>query len=457
MREDTIKKVQEHADKDFSYALNETGDYRESWRIFRIMAEFVEGYQFLDSLSNEVTVFGSARFDEDQKYYKIAREFGKLLAEHGYTTITGGGPGIMEAANRGAQEGNGPSVGLNIQLPFEQRINPYVGKSTAFYYFFTRKVMLTSPAHAHIFFPGGFGTFDEFFEVVHNIEIGKMCQMPIVLVGREYWEPVVAFIREKCCSMGSVKPEHVDSWHIVDTAEEAMTSMEDSHDELPKCDLSVSNFHSGQKNMDWRIFRIMAELVEGFEFLTGLVEDVTVLGTRHITRDSHYYTSAYELGTRLAQNGYAVVTGGSIGVAEAVNKGAMEAGGESLGIGLEVYGKESMNPYVIKSISFKFPFTRKLIVTAPSKAFIFYPGGLGTLHHLFEVLTLIETKKMQQIPIILIDHAFWEPIHAFIKKVMVHDVKSISDKDDELYQIVDTVEAAMKLLHDFRPNHNNKT
>ncbi|PIZ94141.1 MAG: hypothetical protein COX82_01270, partial [Candidatus Magasanikbacteria bacterium CG_4_10_14_0_2_um_filter_41_10] len=409
MREETIKKVQEDADKDFSYALNETGDYRESWRIFRIMAEFVEGYQFLNSLHNEVTVFGSARFDENEKHYIVARAFGKLLAEHGYTTITGGGPGIMEAANRGAQEGHGPSVGLNIQLPFEQRVNPYVGKSTAFYYFFTRKVMLTSPAHAHIFFPGGFGTFDEFFEVVHNIEIGKMCPMPIVLVGKDYWEPVVHFIREKTCPMGSVKREHVDSWKIVDTAEEAIAAMEEMGKEIPHCDLSVSNFHSGEKNIDWRIFRIMAELVEGFEFLTGLVEDVTVLGTRHIEQDSHYYATAYELGSRLAKSGYAVVTGGSIGVAEAVNKGAMEAGGESLGIGLEVYGKESMNPYVTKSISFKFPFTRKLIVTAPSKAFIFFPGGFGTLHHLFEILTLIETKKMQQIPIILIDHAFWEP------------------------------------------------
>jgi len=455
MREETIKKVQEQADKDFSYALNETGDYRESWRIFRIMAEFVEGYQFLDSLSNVVTVFGSARFDEDQKHYKIAREFGTLLAKKGYTTITGGGPGIMEAANRGAQEGKGRSVGINIQLPFEQRVNPYVGESTAFYYFFTRKVMLTSPAQAHIFFPGGFGTFDEFFEVVHNIEIGKMCQMPIVLVGKDYWEPIVAFIREKCVPMGSVKEEHVNTWHVVDTAKEAMDIMENSNDELPKCDLSVSNFHSGQKNMDWRIFRIMAELVEGFEFLTGLVEDVTVLGTRHVEKESEAYEKAYELGRALANSGYAVITGGSVGIAEATNKGAMEAGGDSLGIGLDVYGKESMNPYVTKSISFKFPFTRKLIVTAPSKAFIFYPGGLGTMHHLFEVLTLIETKKMQPVPIILIGHAYWEPLHAFIKETMVHDLKTISDKDDELYQIVDTVDAAMKLINGFRP-HNNK-
>mgnify|MGYP003964421217 CR=1 FL=1 len=450
MRKETIQKAKELAEKDFSYVLNESGDYRESWRIFRIMSEFVEGYQFLNSLKNEVTVFGSARFEEDEKYYKIAREFGKLLADKKYTTITGGGPGVMEAANRGAQEGKGISVGLNIQLPFEQRINPYVGKSAAFYYFFTRKVMLTSPAHGFIYFPGGFGTLDEFFEVAHNIEIGKMCVMPIVLVGREYWEPVVEFIKEKSCPMGSVKQEHVDSWQIVDTAEEALAIMEKLDENVPHCELSVSNFHSGEKNVDWKIFRIMAELVEGFEFLTGLVEDVTVLGTRHVDPDSDYYASAYHLGATLAKDKYTVVTGGSTGIAEAANKGAMEAGGASFGIGMEVFGKESMNPYVTKSISFKFPFTRKLIVTAPSKAFVFYPGGLGTMHHLFEVLTLIQTEKMQRIPIILFDTAFWGPLDEHIQDVLKGTLKTISPEDTDLYSVVDTEEEAIKLIREFR-------
>jgi uncharacterized protein (TIGR00730 family) len=123
----------------------------------------VEGYQFLSGLKKEVTILGSARLPANNKYYKIAQELGNLLGKNGFTTITGGGPGIMEAANRGAFEAGGESVGLNIQLPFEQRINPYVKKSIAFYYFFSRKVMLTSPANAFVFFPGGFGTLDEFF------------------------------------------------------------------------------------------------------------------------------------------------------------------------------------------------------------------------------------------------------------------------------------------------------
>lgn len=451
MREETIQKAKQQAKKDFSYSLNETGDYRESWRIFRIMAEFVEGYQFLNSLEKEVTIFGSARFEETDPYYTIAVELGRLLGKNGFTTITGGGPGIMEAANRGAHEVGAASIGLNIQLPFEQRINPYVTKSTAFYYFFTRKVMMTSPAHAHIFFPGGFGTLDEFFEVVNNIEIGKMCQMPIILVGSEYWNPIVAFIRNKsAATIGAVKEEFIATWKIVDTAEDAYAAMQIIDESVPHCDLSVSNFHSGQKNIDWRIFRIMSELVEGFEFLTGLVEDVTFLGSRNVSVDSPYYHSAYTLGAALARDGYTIVTGGSTGVGEAANKGAMEAGGQSFGIGLEVFGKETMNAYVTKSISFKFPFTRKLIVTAPSKAFVFYPGGLGTMQHLFEVLTLIQTEKMQKIPIILFDRAFWGPLEAHIEAMLRDKLKTIAPDDTSIYTVVDTEEEALQIITDFR-------
>ena len=131
----------------------EVVNYRDSWRIFRIITEFVEGYQFLADLKKEVTILGSARIPSNNKYYKVAEELGYLLGKNGFTTITGGGPGIMEAANKGAFEGGGMSVGLNIQLPFEQRINPYVNKSIAFYYFFSRKVMLTSRPTLLCFFP----------------------------------------------------------------------------------------------------------------------------------------------------------------------------------------------------------------------------------------------------------------------------------------------------------------
>ena len=263
MDQETLDKLEEQTKKTPMQPLQEMSDYRDTWRVFRIMAELVEGYNFLSQLSKEVTILGSARFEEGSEHYEKARAFGRLLAEHGFTTITGGGPGIMVAANRGAHEGGGESVGLNIQLPFEQRINPYVKKSTAFHYFFTRKVMLTSPANAFVYFPGGFGTMDEFFEVVDNMELGMMVKSPIVLVGKEFWQPLVDFLRSKCCSLGSITEDQIDSWHLVDTAEEAFECIKDVKDDMGVCDLSPNNFHC-EGNIDWKIFRVMAELVEDY-------------------------------------------------------------------------------------------------------------------------------------------------------------------------------------------------
>lgn len=435
----------------FGYVMREKGDFRQSWRIFRIMAEFVEGYQFLSQLRNEVTILGSARFKPSNKYYKIARELGKLLAQNGYTTITGGGPGIMEAANRGAHEGKGESIGLNIELPFEQTINPYVTRSTSFNYFFTRKVMLTSPSHAFIFMPGGFGTMDEFFEVVDSMEVQMMSKSPIILVGSEFWSPLLKVLKECCVEgVGSMTQEQLDEWHVVDSAQEAYAFIEGHNDDEGRksCDLSPLSFHC-LDNINWRIFRIMAELVEGFEFVSGLENDVTILGTKSVDKNGDYYHAAELIGRVCAQKGYSVITGGKHGIAEAANKGAFEAGGKSIGIGMEVSGHKELNPYLNHSKIFTFPFTRKLIVTAPSDAFVFFPGGLGTMHQLFEVLTLMQTRKVKRRPVILFDHAFWGPLHAYIKKGLVHDVESVSDEDDELYQIVDDVESIFTVIEQF--------
>lgn len=450
MEKESIEKIKKLADKDFGYALNETGDYREPWRIFRIMAEFVEGYQFLSSLEKEITIFGSARLKEKTKEYAIAHELGYLLGQNGFTTITGGGPGIMEAANKGAYEADGKSIGLNIQLPFEQRVNSYVKESIGFYYFLTRKVMLTSPASAFVYFPGGFGTMDEFFEVVDLIELGKMHECPVILMGKDFWTPLVEFVKNHSVKVGSVEKRYVDSWHIVDSANEAFDIIQNNKTtEKPSCELSPNNFQCREK-LDWKIFRIMSELVAGFDFLTGLVEAVTVLGTKSIQKDSPYYQKAQELGKKLAEEKFSVITGGGPGIMEATSKGSYENGGETIGINMEIGKYQRANAYLTKSIGFRFHFTRKMILTAPSKAFVFFPGGFGTLHQLFEVLTLIQTGKMQKIPIILFDHEFWTPLHAHIKKIFVHELETVGDPDDELYQVVSDVDSVVKIIKEFR-------
>ncbi len=441
--------------KDYSHEINESGDFREAWRIFRVMAEFVEGYQFLAKMGKEVTILGSARFAEDNLYYRIARELGGYLAGGGFTTITGGGPGIMEAANRGAHEAGGKSVGLNIQLPFEQRINPYVTESTAFYYFFTRKVMLTSPANAFVLFPGGFGTMDEFFEVVDLMEMGKMAQSPIVLVDSDFWNPLLNFLKSKSASIGATDPQDIDRWTVVDNAVDAYAVIEKTADGRPVCELSPDSFQCGPA-VDWKIFRIMAELVEGFDFLTGVIENVTIFGSHKVGTDSQFYDMAHELGGRLADKKFSVMTGGGPGIMEAANKGCFERGGQSIGINMRFGARERINPYVKRAIGFQFPFTRKLIITAPAKAFVFFPGGFGTLHQLFEILTLIQTGKMERVPVVLVGHDFWEPLHVFIKKSLVHKYETIASEDDELYQIVDTVDAVMDIITEFRKVHVSK-
>jgi len=193
-----------------------------NWRIFRIMAEYIEGFEFLAKLRKEVTFFGSARLPEDNHWYKQAQALGRLLAEHGFTVITGGGPGIMEAGNRGAYEGGGESIGLDIELPMEQRRNAYVKKGIGFHYFFTRKVMMSASAQAYVFFPGGFGTLDEFFEILTLIQTKKMEAVPVVCVSHDFWEPFNDWARTTLIEKyGAISPTDLDLYTVVDTAQEA--------------------------------------------------------------------------------------------------------------------------------------------------------------------------------------------------------------------------------------------
>ncbi|MBI3819218.1 MAG: TIGR00730 family Rossman fold protein [Planctomycetes bacterium] len=193
-----------------------------------IFFEFIQGYRFFHFLGPCVTVFGSARFGENHKYYKLAREVGQQLARVGFTVMTGGGPGIMEAANRGAREGGGVSVGCNIILPKEQQPNPYLDHWLNFHYFFVRKVMLVKYSYAFIVMPGGFGTLDELYETATLIQTGKMSNFYIVLMGTEYWNPMLEFLRETLIKEGTIAAGDLDRWIITDSAEEAVNRIKES-------------------------------------------------------------------------------------------------------------------------------------------------------------------------------------------------------------------------------------
>ncbi len=200
----------------------------ETWRIFRIMAEFVEGVDDLSGIGPAVSVFGSARTAPDRPYYPQAVQLGRMLVENGYSVITGGGPGIMEAANKGAFEAGGTSVGLNICLPHEQEGNPYQTISIEFHYFFVRKVMFVRYADAFVCFPGGFGTMDEFFESMTLIQTGKVPQMPVVLVGTDFWNPLLDWLRGTMLEQfGNISPGDMDLFHVTDDLEETVRYIRD--------------------------------------------------------------------------------------------------------------------------------------------------------------------------------------------------------------------------------------
>ncbi|QOJ01895.1 MAG: TIGR00730 family Rossman fold protein [Phycisphaeraceae bacterium] len=194
-------------------------------RTVRIAGEFIHGFRTLHFVGPCVTVFGSARFAEDHRYYQLAREMGGRISGMGLTVMTGGGPGIMEAANRGARESGGRSIGCNIKLPMEQRPNPYLDTFAEFRYFFVRKVMLVKYSYAFLCMPGGYGTMDELFEIATLVQTGKVKDFPIVLMGCDYWSPLVRFLRTSMVAGATISAGDMDLLTVTDDPEEAVAAI----------------------------------------------------------------------------------------------------------------------------------------------------------------------------------------------------------------------------------------
>ena len=196
----------------------------DSWALFKIMGEFVNGYEKLSSIGPCISIFGSARTHANHPTYLLTVEIAKAISELGYGIMSGGGPGIMEAANKGAQEANGVSVGLNIELPFEQKSNPYIDqdKLIDFQYFFVRKVMFVKYAQGFVVMPGGVGTLDELFEAFTLLQTSKVNKFPIILVGRQYWEGLINWIKDKLLRENNISTEDLELFEVVDTKEEVM-------------------------------------------------------------------------------------------------------------------------------------------------------------------------------------------------------------------------------------------
>ena len=211
--------------KRFAKSAAESQLSRESWRIFQIMAEFVEGFEKLCLIRPSVSVFGSARTPEDHPWYAKAEETARMLSDAGFSVVSGAGPGIMEAANRGAQAGKSPSIGVNIQLPHEQDPNPYQDISLNFRHFFARKVMFVKYASAYVVLPGGFGTLDELAEILTLVQTGKSRRIPIILVESEFWEGLLQWFRTTLIDTGTIDESDMDLIQVCDEPEEIVAAI----------------------------------------------------------------------------------------------------------------------------------------------------------------------------------------------------------------------------------------
>jgi uncharacterized protein (TIGR00730 family) len=197
----------------------------DPWRVFRIMSEFVDGFEVLSDIGKAVSIFGSSRMQPTNKYYRLAENVAYLLAKEGYAIITGSGAGLMEAANKGAMRAGGHSIGLNIQIPLEQEPNKYVDTLLDFRYFFVRKVMFVKYAKAFVIMPGGYGTLDEFTEAINLIQTKRISKFPVVLVGREYWKGMLDWFRNKVLKEGNISPEDFNIFTVVDTPKEVVDAI----------------------------------------------------------------------------------------------------------------------------------------------------------------------------------------------------------------------------------------
>ena len=208
--------------------------HTDPWRVLRIQSEFVEGFGLLSELGRAVSVFGSARIKPGSPYYELGTEVGSLLAQAGYVVVTGGGPGLMEAANKGAAEAGGSSVGLGIELPFEQSLNEFVDTGVTFRYFFVRKTMFVNYSQAFVVLPGGFGTLDELFEAITLVQTRKVTRFPVVLIGTEFWGGLVEWIRGRLLEEGVISPEDPELIHLTDDPAEAVAVIDKAHADMAR-------------------------------------------------------------------------------------------------------------------------------------------------------------------------------------------------------------------------------
>ena len=370
--------------------------HTDPWRVLRIQAEFVEGFGALAELGRAISVFGSARVKHEDPEYALGLEVGRLLVEAGYAVITGGGPGAMEAANRGACEAGGVSVGLGIELPFEQGMNEWVDVGVDFRYFFARKTMFVKYAQGFIVLPGGFGTFDELFEALVLVQTKKVTSFPVVLLGHAYWDGLVDWLRSTALVGGKINERDLALFHVTDDPAEAVRLV-GSADECAR--LQRRRPGAGRR---------------GGPQGRRVVAAVCVYCSSSRRIDPSYVELATAVGTELARRGHSLVSGGgSVSCMGAVARAARAGGAHTVGViprvllDLEVADHDADELLVTDDMR-----ARKGVMDARADAFLTLPGGLGTLEELLEIW-VSRTLAMHAKPVVVLDpDGLYQPLRA---------------------------------------------
>lgn len=397
--------------------------------------------RFLKGLGPAVSIFGSKEIKSDNPYYREAMELARSLAHEGYAVVTGGGPGIMEAANRGVPPGK-ISVGLRIELPFNEAANPFVNLPLVFQYFFTRKMAFIHLSRAFICMPGGFGTLDEFFEILALKDRGYAANLPLILFG---WDGLMGLLKE-IERRGLFRRRIDDMVVLVDSKEEVLRYLRHTG--------AVRQKANGLRTIE--AGRMIRTLQKTMARLEGLEPAVGIVGSQTVPRGSREYELGKNISAKLFDLGISLLyPGGDAGVPQAAWEGSRMAqrinkkiSAESVGLLLSA-SRRSFRPSADVRLGFTHMFEQKIALLRHSDSgFVFLPGGSGTHDILFEVLCHIQTKKIEARPIILVGSDFWQLWHEWFENVLVPS-GVISSKDTRLYTIVDTPQEAVGIIEDF--------
>jgi uncharacterized protein (TIGR00730 family) len=421
---------------------------------FTEISDAVRDFAIFSEIGPVVSVFGSARFKEDHPQYISARNFAARLSGLDCVLLTGGGPGIMEATNRGAHEYGGVSFSCSIRLPREQKTNVYSDLDKVFEYFFTRKIFLMKGSNYIVAYPGGYGTQDETLEAFNLINKGKMHPVPIILVGKDYWEPHINFLIQHAEPIGAIKSSDFlvkgkPLFHMVDDDKQAF--------DIIQADLQAKAKSPNHENVKPKLhisekmfMRAWSEFSSALQTLSNEPPHISVSGANTLAT-GRYVKMAYEFGKAFGKQGLNTLVSDLNPTTEFLNTAVRTHGGVTMGFVNPEYRPDKTNDVnLMVKLPVYYQFIREVLSHKCSSATVLFPGGFGTLKRANELVTLMQTKKAESKPVIAVGSEYWKPLREIAKKIYLDKYNAINEDDLDILQIVDTSAEALDIINSSR-------